>query len=96
MSSDARVQGGMLLRRLQRGENLSMPDSRPMPVIGPRCHELRIGDLAQKREWRIVYHIGNSAIAVLEVFAKDTRTTPDDVIERCRRRLAAFRVEDGS
>ncbi len=31
MSSDARVEGGMLLRRLQRGETLSMPESRPMP-----------------------------------------------------------------
>lgn len=36
MSSDARVEGGMLLRRLQRGETLSMPESRPMPTIGPR------------------------------------------------------------
>jgi phage-related protein len=31
------------------------------------------------------------AIAVLEVFPKDTRATPDDVIRNCRRRLAEFR-----
>jgi phage-related protein len=96
MSSDARVEGGMLLRRLQRGETLSIPDSRPMATIGTRCHELRIGDIAQKKEWRIIYYVGNTAIAVLEVFAKDTRTTPDDVIRTCKRRLADFKAKDGS
>jgi phage-related protein len=96
MSSEARVEGGMLLRRLQRGEMLSMPESRPMPSIGPRCHELRIDDIVQKREWRIVYYVGRSAIAVLDVFTKETRATPDDVIRNCKRRLAEFRVEDES
>ncbi len=86
----------MLLRRLQRGESLSMPGSRPMPSIGPRCHELRIDDLAQKREWRIIYYVGSLAIAVLEVFQKTTRQTPSGVIEKCKRRLAAFRKVDES
>lgn len=96
MSSDARVEGGVLLRRLQRGEVLSMPESRPMPVIGPRCHELRIDDVVLKREWRVVYYVGKLAIAILDVFSKDTRTTPDDVIRNCKRRLAEFRKVDGS
>jgi phage-related protein len=52
-----------------------MPESRPMPGIGSRCHELRIDDIAQKKEWRIIYHVGTLAIAVLEVFAKATRET---------------------
>ncbi|MCC3456521.1 MAG: hypothetical protein JGK24_29725 [Microcoleus sp. PH2017_29_MFU_D_A] len=43
-STDARIQAGFLLRKLQDGENLSMPLSRPMPSIGERCHELRISD----------------------------------------------------
>jgi hypothetical protein len=47
LSGEARVEGGVLLRRLQRGETLAMPESRPMPVIGPRCHELRIEDVVQ-------------------------------------------------
>jgi hypothetical protein len=34
MSSRARVEAGYLLRRLQRGESLSLPESRPMPAIG--------------------------------------------------------------
>jgi phage-related protein len=94
MSSDARVEGGMLLRRLQRGETLSMPESRPMPSIGARCHELRIDDLVQKKEWRIIYYIGSLAIAILDVFAKSTRETPDDVIKKCKRRLADFKTKD--
>lgn len=28
--------------RLQRGETLPMPESRAMPTIGARCHELRL------------------------------------------------------
>lgn len=84
----------MLLRRLQRGETLSMPESRPMPTIGLRCHELRIDDVVQKKEWRIIYYVGTLAIAVLEVFRKDTRETPDDVINNCKRRLAHFRTKD--
>jgi phage-related protein len=94
MSSEARVEGGMLLRRLQRGETLAVPESRPMPSIGARCHELRIDDIAQKKEWRIIYYIGNVAIAVLDVSAKETRTTPVDVIKNCKRRLAAFKSRD--
>ncbi|MGD0310815.1 MAG: hypothetical protein ABSC02_16195 [Acidobacteriota bacterium] len=31
-----------LLRKLQKGQSLEMPHSRPMPAIGERCHELRI------------------------------------------------------
>ncbi len=96
MSGEARVEGGVLLRRLQRGEALAMPESRPMPVIGPRCHELRIDDVVQKKEWRIIYYVGRLAIAVLEIFPKDTRATPDDVIRNCRRRLAEFRKVDES
>lgn len=40
----ARIEAGTLLRRLQRGELLGMPHSRPMPSIGKRCHDLRVRD----------------------------------------------------
>jgi len=43
-TADARVEAGVLLRRLQRGEGLSLPHSRPMRDIGRRCHELRVPD----------------------------------------------------
>jgi phage-related protein len=94
MSREARVEGGWLLRRVQAGEKLSMPESRPLPVIDPRCHELRIDDIERKTEWRVVYYVGNLAVAVLEIFAKKTRATPVDVVEKCRRRLADFKRRD--
>jgi phage-related protein len=87
-SSDARIEAGFLLRRLQRGEALGLPASRPMPDIGPACHELRIVDGAVS--WRVVYHIAEDAIVVLEVLAKKTPKTPKQVIVECRKRLAAF------
>lgn len=43
-SAPARIEAGVLLRRLQRGESISLPHSRPMPGIGKACHELRIQD----------------------------------------------------
>jgi phage-related protein len=96
LSSAARQEAGVLLRRLQRGEALSLPESRPMPSIGPGCHELRIDDLQHKREWRVVYCIGHHAVGILEVFPKTTRATPAHVIAICRRRAADFRKVDES
>ena len=91
MSRESRVEAGALLRRLQRGEALSMPESRPMPVIGSRCHELRIDDIQNRIEWRVIYYTGNLAITILDVFKHDSRTTPSAVIASCKRRLAQYR-----
>ena len=88
LTTVARVEAGLLLRRLQRGESLGLPQSRPMPAIGGRCHELRIVDAAVT--WRIVYRIDADAIVVAEVFAKKTRSTPLSVIDACKRRLRAY------
>jgi phage-related protein len=95
MSSSARVEAGFLLRRLQRGEALSLPSSRPLPTIGLRCHELRITDVETRRAWRVVYYVGRDAIVILEVFAKTTRATPRTVIDNCRRRLAGYQKDSG-
>ena len=59
----ARLEAGFLLRQLQQGENLSMPQSRPMPSIGANCHELRVRDVEQN--WRIIYRIDDDAILIL-------------------------------
>lgn len=88
LSSAARIEAGILLRRLQRGETLSMPQSRPMPTIGLRCHELRVPD--ETVTWRILYRVDTDAIVIAEVFSKKTRATPHQVIEACRRRLRAY------
>ena len=88
-SGDARLEAGFLLRRLQRGENLSMPHSRPMSTIGGGCHELRIVD--QGATWRIVYFVDRDAVVILDVFSKKTKETPKHVIEACAARLRAYR-----
>ena len=87
-SSAARIEAGVLLARLQRGEALSMPHSRPMPAIGVRCHELRVKDSGA--EWRIVYRTDADAVLILAVFQKKTRTTPDDILENCKRLLRRY------
>jgi len=65
-----------------------MPHSRPMPSVGPRCHELRIDDAGVS--WRIVYRVEPDAVVILEVFSKKTRKTPNTVIEACKRRLREY------
>jgi phage-related protein len=90
-SPAARVEAGVLLRRLQRGERLALPHSRAMPNIGAGCHELRIID--ETRTWRVVYAIRADAIVILEVFSKTTRATPLDVVRICRRRLRQYESE---
>jgi phage-related protein len=87
-SQEGRIEAGMLLRRLQQGEKLSLPHSRPMPVIGPRCHELRIPD--QDVTWRIVYRVDSDVVVIAEVFAKKTSTTPQHVIDVCKERLRKY------
>ena len=68
-SADARIKAGFLLRRLQKGELLELPDSRPMPSIGKNCHELRVND--KNKTWRIIYFIDDDAIVILEVFREE-------------------------
>ena len=89
-SKIARLEAGYLLRKLQRGEMLSLPHSRPMPSIGSSCHELRIND--QAKTWRIIYRIDPDAIVLLEVFEKKTQKTPDQVIKRCKQRLHNYDI----
>jgi phage-related protein len=88
LSRAARLEAGYLLRLLQKGELLGMPASRPMPSIGPRCHELRINDSGGN--WRLMYRIDTDAIVIAEVFSKKTRTTPKSVIDTCRKRLKEY------
>lgn len=83
-----RLEAGFLLRRLQQGEQLSLPASRPMPSIGPRCHELRVNE--ETGTWRIFYRLDPDAVVILEVLKKKTQTTPRATIETCRRRLAEY------
>lgn len=84
----ARIEAGYLLRRLQQGKILGMPQSRPMPSIGANCHELRIRD--QDQNWRIIYRIDPDAIIIVEVFSKKSQATPKSVINICKQRLNQY------
>ncbi|SRR6266496_3782054 len=84
-SEAARIEAGHLLRLLQKGQALAMPHSRPMPLVGPRCHEPRVRDA--EADWRTVYRADSDAVVILAVFSKKTQATPKAVIDACIRRL---------
>jgi phage-related protein len=92
-SLEARIEAGELLRRLQRRESLELPHSRPMPVVGPACHELRIADAGTS--WRIVYHLRADAVVILAIFAKKTHRTPARQIKASRDRLRRYLRDRG-
>jgi phage-related protein len=87
-SKEARVEAGTLLRRIQEGELLAMPHSRPMPSIGKKCHEVRVRD--ENRIWRVVYRVDSDAIVVAAVFSKTTQATPQSVISQAKARLRLY------
>lgn len=87
-TAEARQEAGMLLRLLQEGERLGMPQAEPLPDVGPRCGALRVRDA--EHNWRIMYRMDSDAVLVLEVYAKKSRKMPDEVIERCQRRLKQY------
>jgi phage-related protein len=87
-SAEARIEAGMLLRRLQQGASLGLPHSRPMPGIGQRCHELRIRD--KSKNWRIFYHLSGDAVVILDLHGKTAQKTPPAILESCKRRLKLY------
>lgn len=78
----------MLLRLLQNGQRLGMPQAEPLPKAGPRCGALRVRDA--QHNWRIMYRIDTDAVLILEVYPKKTRKIPGEVIGRCRQRLKQY------
>ncbi|HEX6852869.1 MAG TPA: type II toxin-antitoxin system RelE/ParE family toxin [Candidatus Polarisedimenticolaceae bacterium] len=87
-STAARVRVGFLLGRVQQGVNLPMPDSRPMAVLGPRCHELRVAD--HGIAWRVIYRVDPDAVLVAGVFAKKTGGTPPAILSAAAQRLRRY------
>jgi len=93
LTKDARIEAGVLLRQLQQGVKLSLPHSRSMPRIGPRCHELRIPD--ETATWRVIYRHDDDAIVIVDVFSKKTSRTSDKIIADSRRRLRQYDATTG-
>ena len=73
---------------IQSGNAISLPQSRPMPSFGFRCHELRIND--ENITWRIIYRIDSDAVIILDVFEKKTQRSPKQVIETCMQSLTTY------
>jgi phage-related protein len=90
-SKNAALAVGALLEIVALGEKPAMPHSRPMRSVGPRCYELRVND--GNKAWRVVYHIAEDAIVILDVFAKKSQATPKHVIDRRKRRLRRYERE---
>jgi len=89
-SAEARIRAGYLLRELQSGKKLALPDSRPMPELGLACQELRVYDSESRKTWRIMYRVYSDAILILDVFAKKTNKTPKEILQVCRQRLTKY------
>lgn len=87
-TAESRQEAGMLLRLMQQGKQLGMPQAEPLPDVGKRCGALRVRDA--EHNWRIMYRVDPDAILILEVYAKKTRKIPDEVIERCQERLKRY------
>jgi len=90
-SANARIEAGYLLRQVQKGVKLSLPQSRPMSSVGTRCHELRIND--ENLTWRLIYRIYTDAILILDVFEKKTNKTPKSIIDICKQRINRFEAD---
>jgi phage-related protein len=77
---------GEALRDLQKGVNLGMPLSRPMPIIAPGVHELRVR--GEGTAVRIFYYVRKAdAIIVFHAFQKKSQKTPSREIDLARQRL---------
>jgi phage-related protein len=93
-SDAARNEAGKMLRFVQEGKPLSLPYSRPLPSVGPRCHELRVRD--ENVTWRILYRVDPDVVLVCAIFAKKSRSLPAHVVTACRQRFAAHDAKKGS
>jgi phage-related protein len=87
-TSEGRQEAGFLIRLLQAGETLGLPQAEPLPIVGPRCGALRVRDGGHN--WRIMYRVDPGEVLILEVYAKKTRKIPAEVIDRCKKRLKDY------
>ena len=86
LSGEAKKEFGLLILDLQRGVRLQMPSSRPMPILGKGCHELRVKD--SDGIYRAFYYVKLlDKIIVFHIFQKKSEKTESIEIESGRRNL---------
>jgi phage-related protein len=77
---------GRGLYRLQLGEQLGMPNARPMPGVAAGVSELRVK--GEDGSFRAFYYTASAqGVLVFHAFAKKTQRTPPLEIELGRKRL---------
>lgn len=83
---EVRRELGKAIFDLQKGEELAMPVSRPMPSVYTGVSELRIRD--RSGIYRVFYYRQSSrGILVFHGFVKKTQRTPKRELEVARTRL---------
>ena len=83
---EVRMRLGRGLFRLQVGEQLGMPNSRPMPGVAAGVSELRVK--GADGSFRAFYYTASSrGVLVFHAFVKKTQRTPPLEIELARKRL---------
>jgi phage-related protein len=82
----ARRARGEAILDLQCGRPLGMPLSRPMPVVAPGVHELRVRDSAGIYRAFYMTRVAD-AVLVFHAFQKKTQKTPRSEIELAAKRL---------
>jgi phage-related protein len=83
---NVRKETGYLIYRLQLEDTLSMPQSRPMSIVGSSCHELRIK--GENGCYRVFYYLKvKHQIVIFHAFQKKGQKTPKNEIEQGRKNL---------
>jgi len=84
---------GTQLMRIQHGERLSSPLSKPMTVKHQNAHELRLKD--RNGSYRIIYVLNlKDKIFIPHAFSKKTQKTPLKEIKLSIQRIREFSNED--
>lgn len=79
------------LARLDAGQSLTMPLSRPMSIIGNGVHELRLKD--RSGAYRVFYVLSGAGIVyVLHALQKKTQATPKSNLDLARKRLKELKL----
>ena len=83
---DVRREFGKVIFDLQKGENLSMPLSRPMPSVAPGAEELRVKD--RSGAYRVFYYTRLAdSVLIFHAFVKKTQKTPPHEVALAQKRL---------
>ena len=83
---EVRIRLGRGLFRMQLGEQIGMPNSRPMPTVASGVSELRVK--GEDCIFRVFYYTASPrGVLVFHAFAKKTQRTPPLEMELAGKRL---------